>query len=250
MVAVMREGPIRFIGELACKARDGRKTETRRVADLGRLRVEALVDVQSDLPQYGLDEPRTAKAGTIYRARINPHGAVSAVLKEGVLLGLKPGEFRWRSPYGVAGDRLWVQESWRTSEKLDRESPSQIAELADEGGFSSPWAPVEYSDGKRSDWDGSLWGEPGRLRAAMHMQRWASRTTLEILDVRLERLQLITEASAMAEGVTALACSNPLIRYALAFEQKWDEINGRRRGCRWIDNPWVWAIRFRRVLVS
>lgn len=249
MVAVTREGPIRFIGELACKARDGRKTETRRVADLGRLRVEALVDVQSDLPQYRIDEPRTAKAGTIYRARINPHGAVSAVLKEGVLLGLKPGEFRWRSPYGVAGDRLWVQESWRTSAKLDADSPSGIAAKAVEAGYSRPWAPVEYCDGDRRDWDASDWGDPGRLRAAMHMQRWASRTTLEVLDVGLQRLQSITEASALAEGLALPGLIQPG-HVVSCFARLWDEINGRRRGCRWEDNPFVFAIRFRRVLVS
>jgi hypothetical protein len=77
------------------------------------------------------------------------------------------------------------------------------------------------------------------------MPRWASRITLEVTGVRVERVQDITECEARREGVT---CERALIGNAarLAFRSLWDSIN-KKRGYGWDVNPWVWVVEFRRV---
>lgn len=157
-----------------------------------------------------------------------------------------PAEKFYRCPYGVPGDRLWVKETWAAGKCSEGLSPSML----------SP----SFYDGPRSD-NGGLWyradsAEPahpvttrGRWRTSLHMPRWASRLTLEIVSVRAERLQDISEEDAKAEGVTpdadclANRCMRP---YRDRFLDVWDEINGKRKGCGWRDNPWVWRIEFRR----
>jgi hypothetical protein len=84
------------------------------------------------------------------------------------------------------------------------------------------------------------------------MPRWASRITLEVVSVRVERLQEITEADARAEGIDVetlgaiyrLGDGTPVARDA--FGDVWDEINSRP-GKRWEDDPWVWRVEFRRL---
>ncbi len=87
-------------------------------------------------------------------------------------------------------------------------------------------------------------------KPSIHMPRWASRLTLEIVDVRVERVQEISEADALAEGVeatrersgNAIYWSSAVANYA----QLWDGINAKR-GHGWGTNCWIWAITFRRV---
>ena len=74
------------------------------------------------------------------------------------------------------------------------------------------------------------------------MPRWASRITLEITEVRVERLQDISEDDARAEGVEYEDCWTT---YRQAFEGLWCKINGSGS---WDANPWVWVIEFRRVI--
>ena len=118
-------------------------------------------------------------------------------------------------PYGCPGDRLWVRE---THSFYDRECRKP------------------YYQADIDDW------EPGGWRSPIFMPRWASRITLEITDVRVQRVQEITEAEAKAEGVhCAVNGSN-----RLAFATLWDSVNAKR-GFSWADNLWVWAITFWRV---
>jgi hypothetical protein len=168
-------------------------------------------------------------------------------------------------PYGALGDRLWVREAFRFPSSLDKESPATIGERAIDAGYNRPWCPTRYeADGART----STWSSfhtpptdtvPGRLRAGMHMPRWASRITLEVVSVRVERLQDISEADAIAEGVHPDAGgrhdddaagfhrigpvrgdSFPIARYAAL----WESINGHGS---WAANPWVWCVEFRRL---
>lgn len=98
---------------------------------------------------------------------------------------------RFKLPYAV-GDRLYVREHWRTSDAYDDLTPSQM------GGEE----PVIYlADDAMETWG---WGNsfvPGRFRQAMHMPRWASRITLLVTEVRVERLQDCSEADAVTEGI-------------------------------------------------
>jgi len=104
-------------------------------------------------------------------------------------------------------------------------------------------------------------------RPSIFMPRWASRLTLEVVNVRVERLHSITEDDARAEGVdpapvpeccgypdrdghgnpTCCGCPVPVPSFVEGYRFAWDEINGRRHGCAWADDPWVWVVEFRRA---
>lgn len=170
-------------------------------------------------------------------------------------------------PYGQPGDRLWVREAFRFPESLDGISPRAVAEKSIAAGYHAPWCPTQYeADGARQhaqEWRDFVTppmpNEPGRLRASLHMPRWASRITLEITSIRVERLQDISEADAIAEGVRPESHvipdddtsaffrigavrnnSYPIARYAAL----WESLNGAGS---WAANPWVWAVEFKRV---
>jgi hypothetical protein len=130
-------------------------------------------------------------------------------------------------PYGQAGDRLWVREAW----KVDLNHRFYRAD-GDPGG-PVPWTP------------------------SIHMPRWASRITLEVTGVRVERPQDISEADAKAEGVHRcldglwsggawkhLRRPNCYADPCNAFCDLWASINGPGS---WDANPWVWVVEFRRV---
>lgn len=144
-----------------------------------------------------------------------------------------------RCPYGVAGDRLWVRETWATVKTLDHLAPSKVWQ------YDRP--PSLYY----AEWTGAARNSEwrGKWRPSIHMPRWASRTTLENASVRVERLQDITEEDAKAEGMAswaAASCSRlPEDElYARAyFELAWDAINGKRHP--WASSPWVWVVEFK-----
>ena len=134
--------------------------------------------------------------------------------------------------HGQPGDRLWVRETWQhlhnEGQKADQfeqwqQNSIDCFYLADE---SSP-------NNKPMS---------GRWRPSIHMPRWASRITLEITDVRVERLQDISNEDAVAEGI-GTPCD---MRYAAldAFKPLWESINGHDS---WEATPWVWVIEFKRI---
>lgn len=132
-----------------------------------------------------------------------------------------------RSPFGMPGDKLWVREVWRT-EHFD----TSIEYRAGRGAkwFDAMMMKVnDYDDAVR--WSKKLAG--GLWAPSIHMPRWASRTALDVLEVRVERLQSMSEEDARAEGFETRA----------AFCGTWDAIYptmGMRH------NPWVWVVRFKR----
>lgn len=126
-------------------------------------------------------------------------------------------------PYGQPGDRLWARETFY----YDQED-AELLYRAD-GEFDSEQVDSGYK------WQSSI-----------HMPRWASRITLEITGVRVERLQDISEGDAKAEGVIR---PRPLVdddpcTHIDAFGDLWESINGPGS---WDKNPWVWVVEFRRV---
>jgi hypothetical protein len=132
-------------------------------------------------------------------------------------------EFR-SCPFGVVGDRLWVRETW-----------SQIPEMKPSGYFSNPkW--VDRVAWYAADCDKPTWG--GKWRPSIHMPRWASRITLEITGIKVERLNSIGVSDAKAEGIVAPT------RHIGAFRDLWELINGPDS---WDDNPWVWVVSFKKI---
>lgn len=125
-------------------------------------------------------------------------------------------------PYGKPGDRLWVREAWRLreiGEDWSRDCGTGVAYRATD------------PDGRAEKW-----------RSSLHMPRWASRITLEVTGVRVERLQDISHDDACAEGIEstrggALACIE-------RYRRLWESINGPGS---WDANPWVWAVSFKRL---
>ncbi len=125
-------------------------------------------------------------------------------------------------PFGQVGDRLWVRETWAPVSTFDPSPETGALYRAD---------PVY--DGANVEW---------RWKPSIHMPRWASRITLEVTGVRVERLNEISESDAISEGVTL---PNPeLETYYSGFKRLWQSINGDHS---WSLNPWVWVIEFKRV---
>lgn len=132
-----------------------------------------------------------------------------------------------RCPYGKPGDRLWVRE---TFEKIE--------------GQTQPWIETDYrATYTHGDRMGDHLGLKKRWTPAIHMPRAASRITLEVTSVRVERLGEISEADARAEGfeLGAPPCTDAPLRW---YRNLWESINGPGS---WAANPWVWVIEFRRA---
>ncbi len=138
---------------------------------------------------------------------------------------------RWplRLPY-VPGDRLWVKETWRAWTMHDGDRPVDLPRDLS----------VQYvaDDARQLPWD-------SRTRSPIHMPRWASRLTLTVTDVRVQRLQETSCADAIAEGIAPAAnsqtidCDTPDPRSA--FAALWNSINGPGA---WAANPWIVALTF------
>jgi hypothetical protein len=155
-----------------------------------------------------------------------------------------------RCPYGQPGDRLWVRESFNIGKPLRDCEGITDDELLWKGPlpskdprgqhFFDDWCVGYAADGGETPW-----------RPSIHMPRWASRITLEVTGVRVERLQDISEDDAEAEGGLAGYRTPPNpergpsggIMQVRRFATLWDTINADRAP--WASNPWVWVVSFR-----
>lgn len=152
--------------------------------------------------------------------------------------------FAWACPYGQPGDRLWVRETWALEDcGADGKRVVWQADRAARwvgDGDETVDSEVYYL---QSDYN------PGRWRPSIHIPRKHSRLTLEVTDVRVQRLQDISEEDARAEGVQAApfckAGRPDGMEHVEAFEDLWQRINSKRPGCSWDANPLVWAISFK-----
>jgi len=238
-----KEKPILFSGEMVRAILDGRKTQTRRI-------------VKPQPPDYyhklcGPEHYSPIVVGGDGEVREGPQS-----------LGVYTDDGEWgvKCPYEV-GMRLWVREG-----HLLQECVCQAAPAAMRGN-------CRYCGGRGETViykaDATCAGDSVccRYRPSIHMPRWASRITLEITDIRVQRLQEISEEDAAAEGVESthqraqsvvdaitsmgFACSLDSRylggeSYVKVFRDLWDSIN-TKPGTRWEDGPWVWCYTFRRV---
>ena len=163
-----------------------------------------------------------------------------------------------KCPYGQIGDRLWVKETFLKYQLLlarkgNRHTPDYYEEWYD-GEFAykaDGYTTVEsfkkdkiiMTDGCLDcEVDGNKWKSP------LCMPRSLSRLTIEITNIKVERLQDITEKDAIAEGVEPILVppdggSQPYIE---GYAELWDKINAKR-GYSWDSNPFVWVIEFKKV---
>lgn len=143
---------------------------------------------------------------------------------------LSAGNYR-NSPHGKPGDRIWVRETWA------------------EAGASAPDLKLyraNYPDHVPSHYENVPPADEIRWTPSIHMPRWASRITLEITGVRVERLRDISEQCAQAEGATpaTYAITPPDAIYRVGYRHLWESLYGEES---WQANPWVWVIGFIRV---
>lgn len=131
-----------------------------------------------------------------------------------------------RCPYGVPGDRLWVRETWAYG----------VHAIGAVRAYDGPF--IYAADGTTQ---GRLCD---RWRPSIHMPRAASRITLEITHVRVERLQDISEANAFSEGTPGDLLHRAQGWAPRAYRLLWEQING---GGSWDANPWVWVVEFKRA---
>jgi hypothetical protein len=140
-------------------------------------------------------------------------------------------------PYGVTGDRLWLRETLGVTAQGDCEYMADGKEIEDPRTLALC---ERYGDRHHFC---EVKGIP-----SIFMPRWACRLVLEVTDVRVERLQAISEADAIAEGCPAVSlhdldcASTPPSRH---YRELWDSLNAQR-GCGWNVNPWVWVITFKK----
>ena len=230
----MKDRPILYSAPMVCATLDGSKTQTRRVFKL------PLGHIWDEL-----------------------QGGVS---KGNVEIDKWPGTWHvseFQCPYGQPGDRLWGRETfyafgrWETrfSAKKGRDEWTFI-DLTRECGKDYRYAATDPSPvpmrGKRNGGVVPGWWK----RPAIFMPRWASRITLEITGVRVERLQDISEADAIAEGCTKnhngyylggphkVSGLKQMAPAVSAYRALWGSINGPTS---WDANPWVWVVEFKVV---
>jgi hypothetical protein len=221
----MKERPIIFAGAMVRAILDGKKTQTRRVIK----------------PQPAMHD---FKLGGIHPALTGKHVksgmiAIRCVYAHQSLTHIN-------CPYGTKKDRLWVREAWRhTANDID-EARSITEDIM--SGTAIDWKADCVDRLMRDGWkrdDAIEVIQHEKWRPSIHMPRWASRITLEIIDIRVERLHDISEADAMNEGAAALSHFNGYdMKYIHGFRSIWESTDGPTS---WVQNPWVWVIEFKKV---
>lgn len=233
--------PILFSAPMVRALLEGRKTQTRRLA------------------KFASRDGANLQFSGIAADRLTP--STWALVSRGAGGCWNERSQPWRCPYGVPGDLLWVRESWHL-----------VHVGGGRGGGIEPFNSYDQmymADGHREHFTFEGEGDPflrfasDRPRPSMFMPRWASRLTLEITNVRVERLQDISKADAEAEGVefetadppfyyvphiwphsiTGVGVEEPGGRHAVrCYGKLWDHINGPGS---WDANPWVVALSFK-----
>ncbi|PIM51883.1 hypothetical protein CS062_17305 [Roseateles chitinivorans] len=159
-------------------------------------------------------------------------------------------------PYGKPGDRLWVRETWAPDPPADGTWGYTAWAGCREGRIAG--VPEQFRSASHCIHAASWNGPSLPWTPAIHMPRWACRLMLEVTGVRVERLQDISEADAVAEGIEKrdgawwknyIAERDPAAYTHLrepraSFSSLWVSINGDGA---WDANPWVWVVEFRRL---
>ncbi|EPC5749808.1 hypothetical protein ACRZ40_000193 [Klebsiella pneumoniae] len=244
----MKERGMIFNGEMTRAILDGRKTQTRRIMK---------AQPSEDFTPMNMALDADYKARWYTPGIVDKDGCLQPAGKE--VFGVANENEGYSCPFGAVGDRIWVREAYRFPASLDDVSPTGVGEMAVATGYRKPWAPTFYeftgtfSDGWKGFETPPKVSDAGKLRPSIHMPRWASRILLEITDVRVERLNAISQEDAQAEGMELTGWrptySDPdsggeVMTPYDNFAQLWESIYGEES---WKANPWVWVIEFKRV---
>ena len=230
--AVVKQRPILFSGPMVCAILAGTKKQTRRIVKPSNCVFGSAPRSyweHADFAQAWVDgEPQDGQY-----LHVPCHVAPECELCE---------EMSWQGsshrlwPLARPGEWFWVRETWQTYCELDEISPANLP----------PSTFVQYP---------ATWDWVSKKRSSIHMPRWASRISLEITDVRVQRLQDISEEDAIAEGVESDGIghyadySNQADDYywldaQSSYKTLWNSIHGAGA---WDVDPFVWCYSFRRV---
>lgn len=239
----MKERPIIFSAPMVRAILDGTKTQTRRIVN----------GIDPDMPSghFFKEYDQGFVALEYIDGHYHPWDGVA-----------------FRCPYGKPGDRLWVRETFHTSligdagTAIDYKAGPETTNEQPYSNFTTSIEAYEWTAQKyKKHWMPSI-----------HMPRWASRILLEVTDVRVERVQAISEADAIDEGIDTMidqhqtkycrwhhahysdegVCIDPGecdccgYSYVQHYTALWDSTNAKR-GYGWEANPWVWVVEFKRI---
>lgn len=247
----IKEHPILFNGEMVRAVLDGRKTQTRRV-----------MKVQPPSDEYKMCQLMDSTAREDRKNIYKWHW----VIVEGLNIK-KSDENYFNVPYGFKGDRLWLRETFVIESdqeyigevEIPTDRPIKIESTFEGSKYhliphyraTEPEPNIVFSDQDSMD-DRTRW------KPSIFMPRWASRITLEITDVRAERVQDIIKKpqDIEAEGVhydidakIIGPCEGDAGNLIEGFSDLWNSINAKRNDgiYSWESNPWVWVVEFKRI---
>jgi hypothetical protein len=212
----MKSRPILFSAPMVRALLAGSKTQTRRVVKPQPLSgADSVIRPFADQRlHYAADDPHDIEQGRLVLGEVPP------------------------CPYGQPGERLWVREAWRSGKLTDQFPPRDM--IPHRVWYEADGAAPEACNGKS--------------RRAFHMPRWACRITLEITDVRVERLKSISREDAAAEGIDTdgevfeeggrYESAGGIPAEVWTYARLWESINGAGS---WEANPWVWCVSFKQI---
>src|SRR6266702_3635597 len=212
-----KEHPIIFTPENVRKILNGHKTQTRRVIILPK---------DSSL---GVWEP-TKLGGYLDKActTLAPQSVAIFHTRSGRCIGC---------PFGQVGDRLWVRETWYCDHVDVQKGPFKEVDGAKELLYYRSTDSTSYGKETYTRFSGETMRNP--WFPSIHMPRWASRLTLKITEIRVERVRDISEKDAEAEGIIFIEPGRAIrLPMAEQFGISWNRINAKR-GYGWDKNPWV-----------
>lgn len=229
----MKERPIIFSGEMVKVILEGRKTQTRRII--------------KPQPEILMGKDKNGISMYTWKGYVATNTNISE-------------EFAKRCPYGQPEDRLWIKESWRIGAWQEEEGKIAVdykadgfcrrewLDIKDEELFTRLWKQstddAEKVFGRLERYQWKPGKSPCRFRSARFMPRAASRITLEITNIRVERLQEISEPDVEKEGVLPIK-PRPSGVSREDFQSLWNSINGKKYP--WDSDPWVWIIEFKKI---
>lgn len=256
------EHPILFNGEMVRAILDGRKTQTRRI-----------ISIRNTIHSEDIHTNHNAEITNVSRHT----GSFWSFGLSWDVVGIEQYDNTTvKCPFGDVGDTLWVRESLRRFRRLDflenklvvpnqqygygiesieySEMPKEEQKWTAQ--YMATGTAVPYALGTKEGWCGiALWQWKNKTLPSIHMPRWASRITLEITDIRAEKLQYIGYKECLAEGTEKY--KNISIDEEIPFEiearltkdifaNEWDAIYSKN-GFSWQSNPWVWVINFKLI---